>query len=131
MHSQKVKKQLKLQQKSKGAESFAISLNHSIPRDAPCGYRPDWSTLSESVSKRFETRTEVEANKKAQVGVSWTAMAAKLSCGEGFEKGVANLQRAIERKDVIVRNDVYYEPTHILEVALLHSSGVEGSSAVQ
>ena len=78
----------------------------------------------------FETHTEVEANKKAQAGVSWTAMVAKSSCGEGVEKGSANLQKAIQRKDVIVRNDVYYEPTHILEIAGLHSSGVEGPSAV-
>ena len=78
-------KTLAAEAKSKGAESFATFLNHSIPRYAPCGYRPDWSTLSESVFKRFETHTEVEANKKAQVGVSWTAMVAKLSCGEGFE----------------------------------------------
>ena len=73
----------------------------------------------------------MEASKKAQVGVTYTARVAKLSCGEGLQKGEANLQRAIEREDVILRNGVYYEPTHVFEAAELHSSGVEGSSAVQ
>ena len=58
-------------------------------------------------------------------------MVAKLSCGAGFAQGESNLARAIERTDVIVRNGVYYEPTHTLEVAELHSAGVEGSIAVQ
>ena len=50
---------------------------------------------------------------------------------KGLDKGEANPKRAIERTDVIVRNDVYYEPTHMVEVAELHSSGVEGTNAVR
>ena len=58
-------------------------------------------------------------------------MVAKLSCGEGFARGKADPARAIERKDVIVRNSVYYKPTHTLEVAELHSAVVEGPIAIQ
>ena len=58
-------------------------------------------------------------------------MVANVSCGAGFAQGEASLARAIERKDGIVRNVVYYEPTHTLEVAELHSAGVEASIAVQ
>ena len=100
--------------KSKSYESFATFFSASTPRDAPCGYRPDWSSLSEKLFKICESHTQVIANKKAQACRHWTSMVAKLSCGEGFAKGEANLARAIERKDVIVRNNVYYEPTHAL-----------------
>ena len=72
--------------KSKGHESFAMFLNQSIPRDAPCGYRPDWNTSSETVFKRVESHTGLEANKKAQVGVTYSSMVAKMSCGVGFAK---------------------------------------------
>ena len=73
----------------------------------------------------------MDANKKAQVGITWTAMVAKLSCGAGFAQGEANLAKALERRDVIVRNGVYDELTHTLGSAELHSAGVEGPSAVK
>ena len=66
----------------------------------------------------------MEANRKAQVGVTYSSMVANMSCGERFEKGVANLQRTIERKDVIERNNFYYESTHTLKVSELHPTGV-------
>ena len=84
--------------KSKGAESFAVFRNQPIPRDAPCGYRPDWSTLSETVFKRVETHTELEANRKAQVGVTRSSMVAKMSCGEGFEKEWQTVKEQLKEK---------------------------------
>ena len=66
-------------------------------------------------------------NTKQQVGKSWTALDCQLSCGGEFAQGEANLAKRLERRDVIVRNGVYYEPTHTMDSAELHSAGVEGS----
>ena len=46
--------------------------------------------------KRIESHKQVDANTKAQVGISWTAMAATLSRGRGFAEGEASLARAPE-----------------------------------
>ena len=105
--------QMQLKQTNGSPESFALFLNSTIPRDAPYGYKPDWSSCPESVFKRVESHSQVDANTRAQVGITWTAMAAKLSCGAGFAQGEADLANALERRDVVVRNGVDYEPPHI------------------
>ena len=42
--------------------------------------------------------TELEANKKAQVGVTYTAMVAKLSCGEWFEEEWQTFKAQLKEK---------------------------------
>ena len=81
-----IKTTMTAEAKSQGHESFAMFLNQSVPRDAPCGYKPDWSALSETLFKRVEARTELEAHVEAQVGVPYSSMVAKISCGRGFEE---------------------------------------------